>query len=67
MKLDLPDIAKGKILPPAIQQKIHQEAKEEELRKKQYKHDWRIAIVSSALGGIFGFLASLAFWLITSA
>lgn len=33
--------------------------------KKQFKHDWLIAATSSISGGIFGFLASFIFWLIT--
>ena len=65
MKLDLPDIAKGKILPPAIQQKIHEEMMDKELRKKQFRHDWLLATFSAVLGGIFGFIASLIFWIVT--
>lgn len=38
--------------------------REEEIRKKQNRHDWLIALFS-ILGGTFsGFVTSLVFWLI---
>lgn len=37
---------------------------EKELRKKQFRHDWKIAIFSTLGGAIAGFLTSLLFWLL---
>lgn len=39
--------------------------KAEEDRKRQFRHDWRIAIFSILGGSISGFVTSLIFWLIT--
>lgn len=38
---------------------------DDERQKKQFRHDWLIASTSAISGGVFGFLASLLFWLIT--
>lgn len=65
MKLNIPDIANGSVIPHSIKEKLISEEKEKTLRKKQFHHDWIIAISSAAIGGIFGFLSSLVFWLIT--
>lgn len=41
------------------------EKNEKELRKKQFNHDWKIAIFSTLGGAIAGFFASFLFWLLT--
>lgn len=38
--------------------------REEENRKKQYRHDWLIAIVSIVGGTLSGLITSVIFWLI---
>lgn len=42
------------------------EQNEKELRKKQFSHDWKIAIFSTLGGAVAGFLTSLLFWLLTT-
>lgn len=42
------------------------EKNEKELRKKQFSHDWKIAIFSTLGGAVAGFLTSLLFWLLTT-
>lgn len=41
------------------------EKNEKELRKKQFSHDWKIAVFSTFGGAIAGFFTSLLFWLLT--
>lgn len=62
----IPDIAQGKVVPDIVWMKEMEEAKEKELRKKQFRHDWRIAIFSLLGGGIMGFVTSFVFWIITN-
>ena len=57
-----PTLAQGKSIPILESDIKHQ--KEEYERKRQFRHDWIIATISAISGAIFGFLASLVFWLI---
>lgn len=41
------------------------ELKAKEDRKRQFRHDWRIALFSILGGAISGFITSLIFWLVT--
>lgn len=56
---DIPDFAKGTIIPHGILEEQLKEAKEKELRKQQWRHDFRVALFSAAIGGFFGFIASI--------
>lgn len=55
---DIPNIAKGTIVPNEILEQQLKEAKEKEIRKQQWKHDFRIAAFSVISGGIAGFVTS---------
>lgn len=58
MDFKLPKISKGTIIPDsAIEQQL-KEAKEKELRKQQWRHDFRVALFSVIAGGISGLLTS---------
>lgn len=57
-KIDIPDIAKGTALPLSVYEKQIQDAKEKELRRQQWKHDFHIALFSVLAGGIAGFITS---------
>lgn len=39
--------------------------KQERLRKKQFRHDWMIAVFSTIGGAVAGFITSLIFWLLS--
>lgn len=56
---DIPPISKGTIIPNGILEQQIKEAKEKELRKQQWKHDFRIALFSVVSGGIAGFITSV--------
>ncbi len=63
---EIPPIAKGTSVPLQTG-KLEAEfknAKEKQIRKEGYRHNWKIAVFSSLFGGISGFLASLLFWFI---
>ena len=53
MDLDLPDIARGVVIPDGIQNLWLKEAKEKEALKKQRRHDFLIATYG-IIGGIVG-------------
>lgn len=55
---DIPPIAKGTMVPNNILEQQIKEAKEKELRKQQWRHDFRIALFSAVSGGIAGFITS---------
>lgn len=55
---DIPPIANGTAIPNGILEQQIKEAKEKELRKQQWKHDFRIALFSVVSGGIAGFVTS---------
>lgn len=59
MDFKIPEMAKRTIIPHAVIEQQLNEAKEKELRKQQWRHDYRIALFSAAVGGLFGFIASL--------
>lgn len=54
-----PNIANGSVVPYSVLEQQLKEAKEKELRKQQWKHDFRVALFSAVIGGFTGFLASL--------
>ena len=60
--MNMPKLATGKWVP-VTEQEIKAK-KEEYLRKKQYRHDWKIAIFGVVGGAASGFVSSLIFWLI---
>ena len=64
-KISIPQLATRHFIPASLEAKILEEEKEEELRKKQFRHDWLIAIFSTIGGAIAGFVTSLIFWLLT--
>lgn len=59
MDFKLPEMSKGTIIPNGIVEQQLKEAKEQELRKQQWRHDYRVALFSAAIGGLFGFIVSL--------
>ena len=59
MDFKLPEMSKGTIIPGKIIEQQIKEAKEEELRKKQWRHDYHVALFSAAIGALFGFVTSL--------
>lgn len=62
---EMPEIAKGTVMPNVVVEKELKESKETALMKKQYRHDWIIAIFSTLGGAIAGLITSLIFWLLT--
>lgn len=64
----IPNLAKGTSVPlqtGKLEAEL-KEAKEKEIRKEGYKHNWKVAVFSSVFGAIAGFIASLIFWFIES-
>lgn len=61
----IPEYAKGTIIPNSVLARQLEEEKEKALRRKQFIHDWKIAIFSTLGGAIAGFLTSLIFWLVS--
>ena len=49
----------GDRVPYIVAQKEMEEAKEKAMLKRQNRHDWRVAIVGGAIGGIIAFLIGL--------
>lgn len=64
--MKIPELAKGTVIPEGIHNHLLKEAKEEELRKKQFKHDWYLAFFSIISGAVAGLISSFIFWLITN-
>ena len=65
-KFPEPRLAKGNIVPDFVVLNELKEAKEKELRRKQFIHDWQIAIVSLLGGAISGFVTSWIFWALSN-
>lgn len=59
MDFKIPEIAKGTIVPHAVLEQQIKEAKEKELRRQQWRHDFRVALFSAVVGGISGIATSL--------
>lgn len=59
MDFKLPEMSKGTIIPNGIAEQQLKEAKEKELRKQQWRHDFRVALFSAVAGGIAGVITSL--------
>ncbi len=62
---EMPEFAKGSVIPHSVIEKEFKEAKEAELRKRQYRHDWKITIFGTLGGAVAGLITSLIFWLLT--
>lgn len=58
MDFKLPEMSKGTIIPDGVIEQQIKEAKEKELRKQQWRHDFRVALFSVIAGGISGLLTS---------
>lgn len=58
MNKHFPSLASGTVIPNGILEQEYKEAKEKELRKQQWRHDFRIALFSVLAGGISGFITS---------
>jgi hypothetical protein len=54
-----PNMANGSIVPHSVLEQQIKEAKEKELRKQQWRHDFRVALFSAVVGGFTGFLATV--------
>lgn len=61
-----PLLTKGTVIPEFVLLNEMKEAKEKELRRKQFIHDWKIAIVSLLGGAISGFITSWIFWMLSN-
>lgn len=61
LRMKLPSIITGGVVPHYVYEKSAQEEKEH----KQRKHDWRIALFSVLGGGVMGLITSFIFWLCT--
>lgn len=62
--MDIPEMAKGTVIPAGVQQKILEEAREAERLKAQRRHDFVIATYGIIGGLISGVLSSLiVLWL----
>lgn len=59
MNINLPNISKGTTVPYGILEEQLKEAKEKELRKQQWRHDFRVALFSVIAGGISGIITSI--------
>lgn len=55
----MPSPLHGNLVPHIVAQKEIEEAKEKAMLKRQNRHDWRVAIVGGAIGGIIAFLMGL--------
>ena len=58
-KLDLPNIAKGTVVPYSVSEKQLAESKKKTELKSQRRHDWLIAIFNLFGGFIGGIISSL--------
>ena len=54
-----PNMANGSIVPHSVLEQQIKEAKEKELRKQQWRHDFRVALFSAVIGGFTGFLVTV--------
>lgn len=54
LNFKIPDIAAGKVIPPKIENSILQEEKEKRIRNENFRKDIFLAILSAAVGAIFG-------------
>ena len=54
-----PNMANGSIVSHSVLEQQIKEAKEKELRKQQWQHDFRVALFSAVVGGFAGFLATV--------
>lgn len=59
MNINLPNISNGTTVPYGILAEQLKEAKEKELRKQQWRHDFRVALFSVIAGGISGIITSI--------
>lgn len=59
MDFKIPEMAKGTVVPISVLEQQLKEAKEKELRRQQWRHDFRVALFSAVAGGISGILTSL--------
>lgn len=59
MDFEIPDIARGAVIPAAIQESWLKEAKEQEALRKQRRHDFLIATYGIIGGIISGVVSSL--------
>ena len=62
-----PIFSKGTVVPPAVLLKELKIEQEENARKAQWRHDWRIAVVSALIGAVFGAVFGYLTVLITTA
>lgn len=53
-----PNLANGTVVPHSVLEQQLKDAKEKELRKQQWRHDFRVALFSGIVGGLAGFLAT---------
>lgn len=65
-ELPRPKMADGTLIPDGVAYQMFIEAREKELRKESRRHDYMVAGFSAAIGGLFGFAASLLYDFITS-
>lgn len=66
MDFKIPNLATGRVLPEnGLSDAKIRELKEEAKLKKQFAHDWKIAIFGAVGGAIAGLITSFIFWLIT--
>lgn len=65
MDFNVPNLAKGTVIPDSVKLKEVEEMKEHQLKKQQFRHDWLIAIFSSLTGlitgAVSGVLASIIY------
>ena len=59
MNINLPNISNGTTVPYGILEEQLKEVKEKELRKQQWRHDFRVALFSVIAGGISGIITSI--------
>lgn len=59
MDFKLPEMSKGTVIPNGVIEQQLKEAKGKELRKQQWRHDYRVALFSATIGALFRFIASL--------
>lgn len=63
--MKIPKLPRGSIIPTPPNWNNLLELKENETLRKQYIHDYKIAILGIVGGGITGFISSIIVWLIT--
>ncbi len=66
MNFRVPKLATGKVLPEnGLSNAKISELKEETRIKKQFAHDWKIAVFGTIGGAVSGLITSFIFWWIT--